>query len=390
MRKAPLLAALAAVLLVAAVTPAHAVPVTYSTAGVFGSSGTNILSQGGARSGSIPSPHDRRRAPGHQRDLRLVHDPRGPAEPRRHAGRHLHPDDHPDGAGARRDRGLHVHGRREHLPRQQPGLRPVQRPLDADHHRRRHSRRPTGSSKGTKRTRAGWSSSAAWARSRRSTARSASPRSPSRGRWPWPASPCRCWASATRVTVAAMPEEPSVPVRFGAGQHDPLPSRTPYSPDLPSYKSSPVARRVTFRPNPFSRANRFAFEFSPPLHLSPPHEIEKTQCEGPARPDGRRGPARGGRVFPLRGPDPAQRQQAPGAGRLRREAEERVPDGHDPGSVSALSTRGYHRPGAIRSAPGRPCHLHEQNQAALLVLEQVLGREPTVARMSADVRSTSP
>ncbi len=43
------LAALAAVLVVGAVTPANAIPVTYSTAGVFGSSGTNLLSQGGAQ-----------------------------------------------------------------------------------------------------------------------------------------------------------------------------------------------------------------------------------------------------------------------------------------------------------------------------------------------------
>ena len=54
MMKTHRLAALAAVLLVGSVTPANAVPVTYSTAGVFGSSGTNILSQGGARSASIP------------------------------------------------------------------------------------------------------------------------------------------------------------------------------------------------------------------------------------------------------------------------------------------------------------------------------------------------
>jgi hypothetical protein len=49
MLKTHRLVALAAVLLVGAVTPAHAVPVTYSTSGTFGSSGTALLSQGGAR-----------------------------------------------------------------------------------------------------------------------------------------------------------------------------------------------------------------------------------------------------------------------------------------------------------------------------------------------------
>jgi len=48
MIKAHSLAALAAVLVVGAVTPARAVQVTYSTSGVFGSSGTALLSQGGA------------------------------------------------------------------------------------------------------------------------------------------------------------------------------------------------------------------------------------------------------------------------------------------------------------------------------------------------------
>ena len=43
------LAALAAVLVVGAVTPAQAVQVTYSTTGVFGSSGTALLSQGGGQ-----------------------------------------------------------------------------------------------------------------------------------------------------------------------------------------------------------------------------------------------------------------------------------------------------------------------------------------------------
>ncbi len=49
MLKAHRLAAFAAVLVVGSVTPANAVPVTYSTSGVFGSSGTNLLSQGGAQ-----------------------------------------------------------------------------------------------------------------------------------------------------------------------------------------------------------------------------------------------------------------------------------------------------------------------------------------------------
>ena len=49
MMKAHCLAALAAVLLVGAVTPANAVQVTYSTSGTFGSSGTALLSQGGAQ-----------------------------------------------------------------------------------------------------------------------------------------------------------------------------------------------------------------------------------------------------------------------------------------------------------------------------------------------------
>jgi hypothetical protein len=43
------LAAFAAVLVVGSVTPANAIPVTYSTSGVFGSSGTSLLSQNGAQ-----------------------------------------------------------------------------------------------------------------------------------------------------------------------------------------------------------------------------------------------------------------------------------------------------------------------------------------------------
>jgi len=49
MRKTHLLAALGAILFVGAVTPAMAVPVTYSTSGVFGSSGSNIFNQNGVR-----------------------------------------------------------------------------------------------------------------------------------------------------------------------------------------------------------------------------------------------------------------------------------------------------------------------------------------------------
>src|SRR5687768_5754637 len=49
MMKPHRLAALAALLVVGAVSPANAVPVTYSTAGVFGSSGTNTLNQNGAQ-----------------------------------------------------------------------------------------------------------------------------------------------------------------------------------------------------------------------------------------------------------------------------------------------------------------------------------------------------
>jgi hypothetical protein len=47
--KARCLAALAAALLLGAVTPADAVQVTYSTSGTFGSSGTALLDQGGAQ-----------------------------------------------------------------------------------------------------------------------------------------------------------------------------------------------------------------------------------------------------------------------------------------------------------------------------------------------------
>jgi hypothetical protein len=47
--KAQRLAALAAVLVIGSVTPARAIPVTYSTSGVFGSSGTNALTQDGVR-----------------------------------------------------------------------------------------------------------------------------------------------------------------------------------------------------------------------------------------------------------------------------------------------------------------------------------------------------
>jgi len=47
--KAHRLATLAAVLVVGSLSQANAVPVTYSTSGVFGSSNSNILSQGGAQ-----------------------------------------------------------------------------------------------------------------------------------------------------------------------------------------------------------------------------------------------------------------------------------------------------------------------------------------------------
>ena len=49
MIKAHRLAGLAALFLVGSVTPARAIPVTYSTSGVFGSSGMNLLSQDGAQ-----------------------------------------------------------------------------------------------------------------------------------------------------------------------------------------------------------------------------------------------------------------------------------------------------------------------------------------------------
>ncbi len=49
MLKSHRLAALAAVLVIGSVTPANAIPVTYSTSGVFGSSGTNVLTQDGVR-----------------------------------------------------------------------------------------------------------------------------------------------------------------------------------------------------------------------------------------------------------------------------------------------------------------------------------------------------
>ena len=49
MLKAYRLAAFAAVLVVGSVTPANAIPVTYSTSGVFGSSNTNVLNQMGAQ-----------------------------------------------------------------------------------------------------------------------------------------------------------------------------------------------------------------------------------------------------------------------------------------------------------------------------------------------------
>ena len=48
MLKSHRLAALAAVLVIGSVTPANAIPVTYSTSGVFGSSGNATLTQGGA------------------------------------------------------------------------------------------------------------------------------------------------------------------------------------------------------------------------------------------------------------------------------------------------------------------------------------------------------
>ncbi len=49
MIKAHRLAGLAALFLVGSVTPANAIPVTYSTTGVFGVSGTNILDRDGVR-----------------------------------------------------------------------------------------------------------------------------------------------------------------------------------------------------------------------------------------------------------------------------------------------------------------------------------------------------
>ena len=80
MRKAPMLkahrlAALAAVLVVGSVTPAKAIQVTYSTSGVFGSSNSATLSQGGAQIRFDPIATTVDVPPTTNAHLRLVHPP---------------------------------------------------------------------------------------------------------------------------------------------------------------------------------------------------------------------------------------------------------------------------------------------------------------------------
>ena len=205
MLKAHCLAALAALFVVGAVTPAHAIPVTYSTAGVFGSSGTTSSARAAPRSGSIPSPHDRRRAPDHQRDLRLVQDPAAPPSP----GVTLvdtftltitQTAPAPGGTAVFTS----TVGGTIFLGNSQAFIQfnaPLRGPSPAA-----DSRRPTGSSKGTTANPGrlelfGGMGPGLDAQRRDQHRRDR--RSPSRGRWPWPASPCRCWAWDTCVVAAA-------------------------------------------------------------------------------------------------------------------------------------------------------------------------------------------
>ena len=82
-------------------------------------------------------------------------------------------------------------------------------PLIAVHRQRRIHDDLPDRRRGRQRTRAGWSSSAGWDQvstlNGEISIAERSPRSPSRGRWPWPASPCRCWAWGTCVAAVGRP-----------------------------------------------------------------------------------------------------------------------------------------------------------------------------------------
>ena len=84
MLKSHRLAALAAVLVVGAVTPANAVQVTYSTSGTFGFNGTNPSPRAAPRSGTTPITTTVDAAPTTYAHFGSFTYRRGPAEPRRH------------------------------------------------------------------------------------------------------------------------------------------------------------------------------------------------------------------------------------------------------------------------------------------------------------------
>ena len=210
MLKAHRLAALAAVLFVGAVTPANAVQVTYSTSGTFGSSGTALLDQGGARirfdPRSLTSVDDPPNTNAIFGSFTTLAAPPSPGVTLVDTFTLTITQTSPAPGG---ERGVHVHGRRDHLPQQQPGLHPVRRPPGAVHPLgrlpddlpdRRGGRGEPGPP-GVLRRRGPVLD--AQRRDHRH------PAPPSPGRWPWPASPCRCSAWGTCVVADRPRPDPS-------------------------------------------------------------------------------------------------------------------------------------------------------------------------------------
>ena len=165
MLKAHHLAALAAVLFAGAVTPAHAVQVTYSTAGVFGSSGTGLLSQGGAQIRFNPQALTSVDVPPTTNAIfgsfTTIAAPPSPGITLVDTFKLTITQTAP-GLGGELVFTSTVGGT-IFLNNSQAFIQ-FDDPLSKSHRHRADSGRPTGSSKGTRRTRAGWISSVARAR----------------------------------------------------------------------------------------------------------------------------------------------------------------------------------------------------------------------------------
>ena len=168
-------------------------------------------------------------------------------------------------------------------------------------------------------------------------------------------------------------------VRFGTGRSDPSSNRTQDFRVMPLL--SPFARRVTLKPIISSAANRATpGSVPPPPSKLSSNEIKKAECEGPARSHGRRDRARGGGVSLyevqtrrnasklLAQADIAEKQKnvSRAATILDRYLRYRPED------TDALARYGLLQADHALAAPGAS---GQADQAALLVLEQVLGRD---------------